>query len=68
MRPADGSYERRTTHDSHDDQEGSHDEYVKETREVRVKLFKVVNKATEEIQAAIREENLCSTRYFVSLW
>ena len=39
VRPADGSYERRTTHDSHDDQEGSHDEYGKETREVRVKLF-----------------------------
>ena len=68
MRPADGSYERRTTHDSHDDQEGSHDEYGKETREVRVKSFNVANKATEEIHAAIREGNRCSTKYLVFSW
>ena len=39
VQAADGSSERRTTHNSHDDQEGSHDEYGKETREVRAKLF-----------------------------
>ena len=68
MWPAEGSSERRATQNSHDDQEGSPDKRGKETTEVPVKLSKVVSKATEEIQAAIREENCRSTRSFVSLW